>query len=186
MKVFLSWSEERSRRAAAAFKGWLEQVLQAAEPWMSPDIEKGAKWPSEIGERLESTYVGVVFLTKENLNSLWLHYEVGALAKTKSGRPCMFLLDVQPTDVKGPLSLYQHTRSDAEDVRKLLQNLRAWAEREDGKVIGQSALDSLFTASWPALDRALREIPPTQAPDPPRGTEDLARGNPGARACSTR
>jgi hypothetical protein len=40
MKVFLSWSEERSRTAAEAFKSWIEEVLQCVEPWMSPDIDK--------------------------------------------------------------------------------------------------------------------------------------------------
>jgi hypothetical protein len=165
MKVFLSWSEQRSRLAAAAFKSWIEEVLQCVEPWMSPDIDKGANWPAELSIRLETTYVGVVFLTRDNLSSPWLHFEVGALAKTKSGRPCIVLLDVSPTDVKGPLSLYQHTCCAEDDVRRLVQNLRTWAENEDGKVIPAAALDALFTRLWPALERSLEQVRTTaQAP----------------------
>jgi hypothetical protein len=158
MKVFLGWSEERSRLAAVAFKTWIEEVLQCVEPWMSPDIEKGANWPAELSERLNQTYVGVVFLTRENLSSPWLHFEAGALAKTRSGRPCVVLLDVSPTDVNGPLSMYQHTRCTEDDFRRLVQNFRTWAESEGGKVIPVNTLDALFTRSWPALKQSLEDI----------------------------
>jgi hypothetical protein len=107
MKIFLSWSEERSRSVALAFKSWIEGVLQCVEPWMSPDIDKGANWPAELSKLLETTFVGLVFLTRDNLSSPWLHFEAGALANIRSGRPCVVLLDVSPVDVKGPLSLYQ-------------------------------------------------------------------------------
>ena len=65
MKVFLSWSEHRSRLAAEAFKSWIEEVLQCVEPWMSPDIDKGANWPSELSDRLATTSAGVVFLAEQ-------------------------------------------------------------------------------------------------------------------------
>jgi hypothetical protein len=170
--MFLSWSEERSRLAAVAFKSWIEEVLQCVEPWMSPDIEKGANWPAELSDRLETTYVGVVFLTRDNLASSWLHFEVGALAKTKNGRPCVVLLDLSPTDVKGPLSLFQHTRCAEDDFRRLVQNLRTWAETEQGKVITASALDALFKRSWPALERSLEQIRMTSKTEGPIRTED--------------
>ena len=38
-------------------------------------------------------YVGIAFLTQDNLSSPWLHFEVGSLAKTKRGRPCIVLLE---------------------------------------------------------------------------------------------
>ena len=176
MKVFLGWSEDRSRLAAAAFKTWIEEVLQCVEPWMSPDIDKGANWPAELSNRLETTYVGVVFLTRDNLASPWLHFEVGALAKTKSGRPCVVLLDVSPTDVKGPLALYQHTRCAEDDIRRLIQNLRTWAENEGEKVIPATALDALFARSWPSLERSLEQVRKTgKTAGPIRTEDDLAR-----------
>jgi hypothetical protein len=129
-----------------------------------------------LSDRLETTYVGVVFLTRDNLSSPWLHFELGALAKTKSGRPCIVLLDVSPTDVKGPLALYQHTRCNEDDMRRLVQNLRTWAEKEEGKVIPANALDMLFKRSWPALERSLEAIRRTsKTVGPIRTTDDLSR-----------
>jgi hypothetical protein len=176
MKVFLGWSEDRSRLAAVAFKSWIEEVLQCVEPWMSPDIEKGANWPAELSSRLDTTYVGVVFLTQDNLASPWLHFEVGALAKTKIGRACVVLLDVAPLDVKGPLSLYQHTMCTEDDMLRLVQNLRTWAESENERVISTHALEVVFKRSWPALERSLEAIRRSgKTTGPIRTGDDLAR-----------
>jgi len=41
MKVFISWSGQRSAAVADALRYWLPKVIQALEPWMSADdIEK--------------------------------------------------------------------------------------------------------------------------------------------------
>ena len=82
MRVFLSWSGERSRRVAELLDDWLQCVIQAADPWMSSkDIDRGALWFSEITDQLANTAIGVVCLTKENKNKPWILFESGALAK---------------------------------------------------------------------------------------------------------
>lgn len=43
MKIFLSWSGEKSKNIAESLKDWLEQVIQTSEPWISTSIEKGKK-----------------------------------------------------------------------------------------------------------------------------------------------
>jgi hypothetical protein len=48
MKVFLSWSGDKSRHTAEVISGWLKQVIQALDPWMSPNIEKGKRWGIEL------------------------------------------------------------------------------------------------------------------------------------------
>lgn len=80
MKVFLSWSGERSKVVAKSLSEWLEQVLQAVEPWISTDIEKGKRWDGEISQKLEQSKVGIICLTKDNLESTWLHFEAGAIS----------------------------------------------------------------------------------------------------------
>ena len=53
VKVFLSWSGERSHAAAAALRDWLPRALQSVDPWMSDeDIESGSRWSKEIADNL--------------------------------------------------------------------------------------------------------------------------------------
>src|SRR4030081_1653296 len=101
--VFISWSGERSRRAAEALRGWLRIVLQNAKPWMSDtDIEKGSRGLDEVSRALEGMKVGIICLTPENLAAHWILFEAGALSKfldTKS-RLCTYLLaGLQPQHV---------------------------------------------------------------------------------------
>src|SRR5262249_32237318 len=143
---------------------------------MSPDIEKGVNWPTELIARLETTSIGIVFLTSENVASPWLHFEVGAIARTKGGRPCVVLLDLPSTDVKGPLSLYQHTRCTEDDIRRLVQDLRGCAESDGEKVISAGALDTLFERSWPALEQAFGHVRTSgTTAGPIRTIDDLSR-----------
>ena len=82
MKVFLSWSGERSKAVAELLNNWLCCVIQAARPWISTrDIDRGALWFSEINEQLQDTSVGIICLTQENKNKPWILFEAGALTK---------------------------------------------------------------------------------------------------------
>lgn len=56
-------------------------VVQSVEPWMSEsDIHPGRRWSHTLASQLEESNVGIVCLTKENINNLWLMFEAGALA----------------------------------------------------------------------------------------------------------
>jgi hypothetical protein len=73
MKVFISWSGERSKSFAEAIRNWLPLALQSAKPYFTPaDIEKGAKWDNEISEQLEQSDICIIALTRDNLNSPWI------------------------------------------------------------------------------------------------------------------
>src|SRR5438093_722563 len=62
MKVFISWSGILSRRAAETLREWLPNVLQVVELWMSAeDIEKGARWSSELESSLQEIRSAKVF-----------------------------------------------------------------------------------------------------------------------------
>lgn len=122
MKVFLSWSGDRSKMLAETLKEWLPTILQVVEPWMSLDIQKGAIWSKEIAAELDSSSVGIICLTPENLESPWLHFEAGALAKHESGRAFTLLLGLEHKDVKHPLAIFQHTLPTKDDFQKLIAN----------------------------------------------------------------
>jgi TIR domain len=83
MKVFISWSGERSRAVAEVLRQWLPNVIQAVTSWVSlDDIEKGAPWSTDIAVQLGECRAGLICLTPENLSASWLLFEAGALSKT--------------------------------------------------------------------------------------------------------
>ncbi len=82
MKVFISWSGDRSRVVAEALRDWLPNVIQALDPWISEDIAKGTKWLSKIDEELDKARVGIICSTMENCAATWIVFEASALAKS--------------------------------------------------------------------------------------------------------
>ncbi|MAM66320.1 MAG: hypothetical protein CL702_08060 [Chloroflexi bacterium] len=61
MKVFISWSGDRSRAVADTLRVWLKDVIQAVDPWISgSNIEKGTRGGLEITKELEDSLVGIL------------------------------------------------------------------------------------------------------------------------------
>ncbi|RKY63740.1 MAG: toll-Interleukin receptor [Candidatus Latescibacterota bacterium] len=158
MKVFLSWSGQRSKEVAETLYNWLPQVIQAIEPWMSSDIEKGNRWGKDVAENLEESKIGIICLTRENLNENWILFEAGALSKTKDAHVCTFLLDISPTDVKPPLSQFQHTKFEKKDIRKLIHTINESLKKTNERSIPEKRLNEIFDTFWPKLNEKLVKI----------------------------
>ncbi len=159
MKVFISWSGLQSKFIAETLCEWLEQVLQAVEPWISTDIEKGARWNNQIAEKLSESKVAIVCLTKDNLESKWIHFECGAIAKTVDAYVCTFLFDVNPTSVKQPLSAFQATTNTRDDIMDMLKSINLALEKFGKKSLREGALEKIFEANWPRLKEKLDSAP---------------------------
>ena len=168
MLVFLSWSGERSKKVAHSLESWLVQVIQVLDPWISSDIEKGARWSPEIAEKLEKSKVGVICLTRENLKAPWILFEAGALSKTKGAQVCTFLLDLKPTDVEQPLGQFQHTVVQQDDVRRLVQSINRKVAEAGERALTENVLDDVFKTYWPRLEAELRTIARDTPADAPR------------------
>jgi len=70
MKVFISWSGRLSGQLAEVFHEWLPDVIQSVKPYLSSkDIDKGAKWDSDIAGVLKEAKICLIALTPDNLNS---------------------------------------------------------------------------------------------------------------------
>jgi hypothetical protein len=64
---------------------------------MSHRISAGARWANELANELAGTRFGILCLTRDNLNSPWLLFEAGGLAKTVEDTfVCPYLLVLQP------------------------------------------------------------------------------------------
>jgi hypothetical protein len=99
--IFISWSGEMSSQVALALRELLKGTIQTANPWLSgPDIEKGARWRTEIEAALEGAPAGLIVLTPENLISPWLLFEAGALSK-KNDRVYTYLFNLKKKPGQG-------------------------------------------------------------------------------------
>ncbi len=165
MRVFISWSGERSRRIAELLDDWLQCVIQAADPWMSSkDIDRGALWFSEISDQLANTSIGIICLTKENKLKPWILFESGALAKgISSNRVCTFLIDLKPTDIENPLAQFNHTKPDKEGVWELVRTINL-SLKEKG--LKETTLEKVFETYWKQFEDKfkviLKETPDTE------------------------
>ena len=123
MRVFLSWSGRTSRMIAESLRDWLPNVLQTLEPWLSSeDIPLGTHWLREISSRLEESSAGVICLTRGNVGAKWVNYEAGALARSNV-LVCPYLLDMEPTELAGPLSQFQCAKADRDGTFALVRTL---------------------------------------------------------------
>jgi hypothetical protein len=150
MRVFISWSGERSRSIADILRGWLPGVLQAVKPYFSPDdIAKGARWSTEIAKELEASRIGLLVLTSENLDAPWLMFEAGALAKNlERSKVCPMLFGLEPTDITGPLVQFQAAKFEKAEVERIVKMINA--EIGDA-ALAVPVLDSVFEMWWPKL-----------------------------------
>ncbi len=157
MKVFISWSGRQSHRVATTLRDWLPSVIQSIEPYVSSeDIDKGARWATDIAKELEQSSFGILCVTQTNITAPWLNFEAGALGKSvDKSRVCPFLFRVRRSEVEGPLLQFQSTVDDPEDLLKLLKSIN---DACAGEGIEEARLEKAFEVWWPTLERELNAI----------------------------
>lgn len=159
MKVFLSWSGELSHAAACVFRDWLPSVIQTIHPYVSSeDIDKGARWASDIATELEESSFGILFITQDNVEAPWINFEAGALSKTvDKSRVSPFLFNIKRSEIKeGPLLQFQSTIYEKDDVEKLLLSMNNCMNVEDR--LDDTLLKKSVTVWWPELEKQLNLI----------------------------
>ena len=157
MKVFISWSGNTSHKIATVFRDWLPSVIQSIEPYVSSeDIDKGARWSTDIAKELENSTFGILCVTKENLHAPWLSFEAGALSKSMDKSfVTPFLFDIKRSEVNGPILQFQSTIFERADIKKLLQTLNK-ACGDNG--LSDKMLDRAFDVWYPTLENELSMI----------------------------
>jgi hypothetical protein len=172
LKVFISWSGQRSQAVAEALRDWLPLVIQKlhGNVWLSSkDITPGSRWSQTLEKELESTHFGILCLTPENRTSHYLHFEAGALAKqVEKSSLVPYLLDMTPSQVEEPLASFQWVHASPEGTLALLNSIR--------KALGEEApaeelMKRSFEALWDDLKRRLERLPPPEDGKPERRPE---------------
>lgn len=157
MKVFISWSGERSRGLAQAFREWLPLVLHYVEPWLSEaDIEAGKRWAQSVAKELAASNFGIICVTSENINSPWVLFEAGALTKSlETSRVIPLLLDLEFSDVSGPLAQFQAKKLTRIGIEEVILSI----QKATDESIPVERAKQLFDALYPELENKLSAIP---------------------------
>lgn len=176
LKVFISWSGERSLAVAQALKAWLPDVVRNTETWLSKeDLRKGLQWLPELNKHLADTGFGLVVLTADNKDAPWLVFEAGVISKALPDKHCCPLLcDLKQSDISGPLTNFQSTMiTKKEDMLRLIKTMN---EASDAAKVDDTRLDKWFSMTWDDFERHVAEA---LAPNP--GTRTSSRPKPTER-----
>ena len=161
MKIFVSWSGERSQKLAEALHTWLPLVLPYTVPWVSKsDIQAGERWSLAVATELQESTFGIICVTRDNMNAPWILFESGAIAKSmKDGRVIPLLLDLDLKEISGPLAQFQAKKADEEGFRQLIFDLNKAAPNGEPEDRITQRFDPMFASLRDKLDK----IPSTGA-----------------------
>lgn len=171
LKVFISWSGERSNLVAKALTSWLPEVIEGIVPWISThDIPAGSRWNPEIDRQLRETNFGIVCLTRDNLQAPWILFEAGAVAKAvELAKVVPYRLQLPPSEVKPPLSQFQGVSADRKGTLDLVRGVNV----ECGPKYDEVRLQKKFDKWWPDLEKELSDIPNEEGENRPRPEREL-------------
>lgn len=158
MKVFISWSGTKSQEVAKILKQWIPCVIQSVEPYFSSaDIDKGARWSTDIAKELQDASFGILCVTKDNLTSSWLNFEAGALSKSiEQSKVCPFLVDLKPSDIQNsPILQFQMASATKDDVFKLFKSINS--NLGDAN-LSEDVLSTTFDTFWPRIQENLKAV----------------------------
>jgi hypothetical protein len=162
MKIFISWSGNRSKAVAHALRQWLPDVIQSLKPWMSAvDIEAGARWSHIVANELTETKFGIICVTPENQNEPWILFEAGALAKTlEKTYVCPYLIGMRQAELyDGPLTQFQTKQADEEQTWELLRTINKALQQDR---LPEENLNRAFKSWWPSLEKDIKGLPPLE------------------------
>jgi len=151
VKVFVSWSGDKSFQLAERLVEWLPTIVPSVRVFYSSDIGGGYLWLNKLLQELTDAEYGIVCVSKENQQSQWLHFEVGALWQ-RAGKDipvCPLLLDLPTKDLKGPLAFFQAREFNEQGLRSMC-----------AEIAKKAGLDDLqfrrnFKAAWAQIETEL-------------------------------
>lgn len=155
MKVFVSWSGSLSCNIAKILKKWIPCIIQSVDIFFSPeDIEKGDNWDKVLSSQLSECKYGIICLTSENNSAPWINFEAGAIAKSLDSKVTALMVNIKPSDIKGPLARYQATKFEKKDFFQLIESINKELETPLDNLILRNA----FEAMWGFIEDEVNSI----------------------------
>jgi len=122
-------------------------------------MDPGVVWVQELGKELEGSDFGILCLTQDNVQSPWLLFEAGAIAKNfGAARVVPYLID--DLVLTSPLNQFQHVRADHQGTLRLLESINALRE----KPTQIDRLHRSFDRWWADLEQTLANLPGATRP----------------------
>jgi hypothetical protein len=171
MKIFISWSGSKSQKIAEQVRKWLPYIIQPVKPFLSSgDIRKGVRWSDVLAQELKDSKYGIICITRQNMMSPWLNFEVGALSKM-IGQACVspLLFEVEPSRLQGPLSQFQATVFDeqGDEFFDLISSIND--NLPDEQQVPPDILRNTFHKWWPAVRADMKKAASTETDETETG-----------------
>lgn len=169
MRIFISWSEKRSKMLADSFCRWLPSIFrEEIEIFFSDsDIKAGQDWVRILNEKLKETHMAIICLTPENTDSRWIYYEAGAAGNSIDiKRICPCLLDIDLDHCPGPLARFQAKKASYQGILEIVQSINLIID----KPLNLQVLKKTFDNLWPGIEKEIIQIlsipRPVREPEP--------------------
>jgi len=172
MRIFVSWSGDRSKAAALGLKSLLEDTFpEALDVFISDHIDAGETWTRRLESELEQAQFGVLCLTQDNFQAPWLLFEAGAIAKKfGSTRVVPYLIDDLPAAAdRSPLAQFQHVQASREGTFRLVESINGVREPRQAN----QKLERLFSKWWPDFEQTLKALPAAGKQPNPRSDREI-------------
>jgi hypothetical protein len=151
MKIFISWSDGESHAIASALGDWFPSVIQAVETCVSPeDNRKEPGWLQDVQKDLNQSSFGILCVVPGNMESAWLNFEAGVLAKCLDvSKVIPLLIGVEKSELDdGPLAQFPSVLCKKNDMYRMLETING--NTEQGR-LNEERLRNTFEVWWPKL-----------------------------------
>lgn len=116
---------------------------------------------------------GIFCLTRDNLRAEWIHFEAGAVSKTKDARAYTILFDgLKPADIAPPLGQFQHTEFNESQMLALMKSLNKRLPEVGLEALADDVLHDQFSLYWPSLQKDVAAVTTTAAASTPNRSLD--------------
>lgn len=129
-------------------------ILQS--PFFQNDIAKGIMSIPKLSTELDDSDVGIICLTKDNIDKPWILHEITALSKNSvKANVCILLFDLDFKDLTGPLAMFQATKFDKKDFKRLFVTIN---DKGGEFRLETEVLNDVFEMWWPKLEIKIKGV----------------------------